>query len=139
LLDPVDHFIKEQLRVPGYVRYADDLLLFGDSKQQLWRWRDEVARFLGKQRLRLHADKTHVSPSTRGVSFLGFRLSRSGRRLKQDAITRFNRRVKKLRWLRRRGEVGFDQIAASLKAWLAHAAHANSEGIRRALWRRVRF
>ncbi|HEY5311090.1 MAG TPA: RNA-directed DNA polymerase [Pirellulales bacterium] len=35
LLDPIDHFIKEELRVPGYVRYADDLLKFGDDKRQL--------------------------------------------------------------------------------------------------------
>jgi RNA-directed DNA polymerase len=32
-LDSVDHHIKEQLQVPGYVRYADDLLLFGDTKE----------------------------------------------------------------------------------------------------------
>ena len=43
LLDAIDHFIKEELQVPGYVRYADDLVLFGESKSQLWkcatRWR----------------------------------------------------------------------------------------------------
>ena len=38
LLDPVDHFIKETLRVPGYVRYADNLVLLGDSKDQVWDW-----------------------------------------------------------------------------------------------------
>jgi hypothetical protein len=28
-LDSLDHFVREELRVPGYVRYADDLVLFG--------------------------------------------------------------------------------------------------------------
>ncbi len=28
LLDPIDHFVKRELRCPGYVRYVDDLLLF---------------------------------------------------------------------------------------------------------------
>jgi len=138
-LDPVDHYIKEELRAPGYVRYADDLILFGHTKQQLWQWRDDVANFLEKQRLQLHTHKTHVCPSTRGVSFLGFRLSRLERRLKQDAIRRFNRRLKKLQWLRSRGEIEYRQIQASLRAWLAHTTHANTEGLRQDLWRKVKF
>jgi retron-type reverse transcriptase len=138
-LDPVDHYIKEELRVPGYVRYADDLILFGHTKQQLWQWRDDVAYFLEKQRLQLHAHKTHVCPSIQGVPFLGFRLSRLERRLKQEAIWRFNRRLKKLKWLRSRGEIEFHQIRASLRAWLAHTDQANAEGLRQDLWQKVKF
>jgi hypothetical protein len=33
LLDPIDHLVKETLRAPGYVRYCDDLVVFGD----VWR------------------------------------------------------------------------------------------------------
>jgi hypothetical protein len=29
--------------VPGSVRYADDLVLFGDDKELLWQWRDLLA------------------------------------------------------------------------------------------------
>ncbi len=32
-LDPLDHFVKEELRIAGYVRYVDDFLLFSDDKQ----------------------------------------------------------------------------------------------------------
>jgi RNA-directed DNA polymerase len=35
LLDQVDHLAKEVLHVPAYVRYADDLVLFGDDKSEL--------------------------------------------------------------------------------------------------------
>jgi hypothetical protein len=35
LLDGVDHFVKEELRIPGYVRYCDDLVLFADDKEAL--------------------------------------------------------------------------------------------------------
>ena len=33
----------------------------------------------------------------------------------------------------------FDQVGLSIKAWLSHASHANSAGIRRAIWRRVKM
>ncbi len=54
LLDPIDHFVKEELRQPGYVRYADDLVLFSDSKAGLWSARDRLADRLARMRLRPH-------------------------------------------------------------------------------------
>jgi retron-type reverse transcriptase len=45
-LNPLDHFIKRELLCPGYVRYVDDLLLFGDNdkahqRAAFWRVRVE--------------------------------------------------------------------------------------------------
>ena len=31
-MDPLDHFIKRELRCKAYLRYVDDLALFSDSK-----------------------------------------------------------------------------------------------------------
>ncbi len=139
LLDVVDHFVKEELQVPGYVRYADDLLLFCDDKHQLWEWRDRLRQRLGQLRLKLHQHKTHVGMSADGVKFLGLLLYRDGRRLPQEAISRFSRRIRRLRWLRSKRKLPFSRIAASLKAWIQHAQQSNSAGIRRGIWRRVKF
>jgi retron-type reverse transcriptase len=139
LLDPVDHFIKEELRVPGYVRYADDLVLFGDSKCFLRECRDRISDKLSRQRLRLHRHKTQLRPSNCRLTFLGFVVTPDSRRLTQDAIRRFNRRTRRQRWLNRHGMISPARITESLRCWLAHAAHANSTGIRRAVWRRLRF
>ncbi|OYV89021.1 MAG: hypothetical protein B7Z73_07365 [Planctomycetia bacterium 21-64-5] len=57
LLDKVDHFVKEDLRIPGYARYADDLVLFADDKNRLWEAREELADCFGSLRLRLHEKK----------------------------------------------------------------------------------
>ncbi len=32
-LNPLDHFVKRELRCPAYLRYVDDLALFSDSKR----------------------------------------------------------------------------------------------------------
>lgn len=138
-LDPIDHFIKEQLRVPGYVRYADDLLLFGPSKEFLWDRRERLSERLAQLRLRLHRDKTVIRPARCGLQFLGFKVFPDTRRLTQDGLRRFNRHLRRLRWLYQNGLVSFEFIRASLRAWTAHAQHANSTAIRRHVWRRVRF
>lgn len=139
LLDPIDHFIKEQLRIGGYVRYADDLVLFADSKQQLWEAAAKISDRLAQQRLRLHPGKTQIRPGHAGLKFLGIILYRDGRRLQQEGIQRFNQRVRRQRWLRKQRRITPREVSRSLKTWLAHAGRVNSTGIRRQLWRRLRF
>jgi hypothetical protein len=88
-------------------------------------------------RLRLHADKTQVRPSRCGLKFLGFELGPDGRRLQQGALARFNRRLRRWRWLRARGLASGRDLARSLLAWRAHVRHANARGVQRALARRL--
>ncbi len=139
LLDPVDHFVKEELRIPGYVRYADDLVLFADDKSRLWDARAALSHRLGESRLRLHPGKTQLHPCATGLKFLGFVLHRSGRRLQQSGIHRFSRRLRQLRQEFAAGRIDCHDIAASLRAWQAHVCGVNMSGIRKALWRRARF
>ena len=139
LLDQVDHFVKEELRSPGYVRYADDMVLFADDKPILWSYRDALRDRLATLRLQLHKDKTYVGLSAAGLKFLGFVLKLDGRRLQQSGLKRFNQRLRRLRWLKARGLIRPPQIARSLQAWLGHVRSANSTGIRHAIWRRARF
>jgi hypothetical protein len=139
LLDVVDHCVKEELRAPGYVRYADDLVLFGGSKSQLWEWREAVARRLAGLRLKLHTDKTCIARCRRGLKFLGFVLRPGGRRLPRQSLLRFRRRMRRLRWLKQNGMARPRTVSASVAGWLAYARDANSEGVRRTFWRQLRF
>ena len=34
-LDPLDHFVRERLRLPGYVRYVDDFICFANDNATL--------------------------------------------------------------------------------------------------------
>jgi hypothetical protein len=120
-------------------RYADDLLLFGDDKGQLWDWRDALAERLGTIRMRLHADKTQLRATNSDLKFLGFVLSRDGRRLQHTTLVRFNLRLRRLRWLWKHGRTSPKDIRRSLTASAAHASFGNSRGVMREQWRRIRF
>jgi len=139
LLNPVDHVIKETLRIPGYVRYADDLLLFGHSKAELWEIAERLENRFAEHRLRLHPQKTHVRPSHSGVLFLGMRVWADQKRLSQQAIRRFNRRRRKLQWQFANGEIDCNAVSTSITAWSSWAADANSSQIRKTLMRKFRL
>lgn len=72
-LSGLDHYVKEELRVPVYVRYMDDMLLFCESKAQVRGYVAKVEQFVS-ERLQLHLKPPIVNASKRGVSFLGYNL-----------------------------------------------------------------
>jgi hypothetical protein len=90
-LNPFDHFVKRELRCPGYVRYVDDMLLFGDDKRQLWEWKQAVVGRLARLRLTIHP-AAQPRPVTEGIPFLGFIVFPERRRLKRRNGVNFARR-----------------------------------------------
>jgi hypothetical protein len=74
-LNGLDHFVKHDLRVKGYIRYMDDLLLFGQDSTTLLQWRDAITLYLrGNLRLSLHPDKELLSKTGQGIEYLGYRV-----------------------------------------------------------------
>jgi hypothetical protein len=138
LLDPIDHFVREELRLPGYVRYCDDLVLFADDRQTLWRSRLQLQDRLARLRLRMHGDKTYLRPSRCGLKFLGFVLGPGHRRLQQRALVRLNRQLRLWRWRKAQGLAAHGELHRTWQAWRAHAGHGNSTGVQGSIWQRVR-
>jgi len=139
-LDPLDHFVKEALRVQGYVRYADDFRVFDDSKERLHEVRREMERFCAGLRLTLHDRKTQIRPCASGVPFLGFVLHPEGRRrLRREGVRRFRRRLRRLARSLERGRTTQARVSESVRAWLAHADHANAERLKAQVLKEVTF
>jgi len=98
-LDGADHRVKETLRVPGYVRYMDDFLLFADSKASLWGAHDALEAYLAAERgLKLKARATQLAPCAEGIPFLGMRVFPGTWRLQHRRFLRTRRRN---RWMER--------------------------------------
>ena len=132
-LHDLDQFIKRRLRCPAYLRYMDDFLLFADDKHSLWEWREAIINRLAKLRLTLHERRAQVYPVSEGVPFLGFRLYPDHRRLKSARGYVFRRRLKTLVSQCQNGELDTVGITAVVQGWVAHAAHGDTWGLRRAV------
>jgi retron-type reverse transcriptase len=100
----LDHFVKDELSVKGYVRYMDDFCLWDNSKDSLKEKKAELEQYLaGHLNLRLKETATRLAPCTYGMPFLGFRLFPQTIRLKRETLRRFAAKVKFYDYLVRHG------------------------------------
>ena len=135
-LDAMDHFVKERLRAPGYVRYVDDFALFHDDPAVLAGWRDALARHLEGRRLRLHPRKTMILRTAEAAEFLGLMLAPGGHRsLPADAVSRFRRKLRSMRDRFRNRAIDEAEVRKRVGGWIAHAEHADTWRLRQNLFR----
>lgn len=74
-LTGLDNFIKNCLRIKGYVRYMDDLVLFADEKETLWDAATTIEAYLDKKlHLNIKSGSLLLAPVSQGLAFLGFRI-----------------------------------------------------------------
>lgn len=68
-----DMFVKQELRVKYYLRYADDFAILSDDKKYLEEILPKMAKFLNeKLKLQFHENKVYIKTYTTGVDFLGW-------------------------------------------------------------------
>ncbi len=95
-LQGLDHYIKQQLEIKYYVRYVDDLVLFGPSKKKLHKARIEIANYLLSLKLKVKDNWQVFRVDSRGIDFLGFRFFRDKTILRRRNVLRIKRRIKKI-------------------------------------------
>ena len=92
-LNPLDHYVKRVLKVMHYVRYVDDFILFGFSRQQCLDYRQRLIEFLDDN-LMLRLSKSTIQRIGRGVNFVGYRTWRYRRLIRKHSLYKFRRRAK---------------------------------------------
>lgn len=125
VLDDLDHFIKEQLRIKYYVRYMDDFILIHPNKNYLKFCRTEIAQQLALKGLELN-EKTSIYPLKQGVKMLKWRfvLTDSGailRKMNRKKQSTERTKLKKLYLGELSGRYAPGTAYASLCSWLANA------------------
>ena len=134
-LDGLDHFVKEVLRCPRYLRYVDDFALFHDDPTVLERWRVRISEFLIGRRPILHPRKTRIAPTAEPAEFLGYMLDPLRRRLPAANVTRFRNRLRGLRDRWRAGSVTEAEVRQHVQAWIAHASFADTRALQETIFR----
>jgi hypothetical protein len=88
-----DRYIKESLQVRGYVRYMDDMLIWGDDRQDLRRVQQACEQFVFRK-LGLEFKPSQVRRIEQGISFLGCRLFPTHVELNRRSKQRWQSRVR---------------------------------------------
>lgn len=116
-LQDLDHYIKEQLHAVYYVRYMDDMVIFGSNKKVLHQIRLgisqyleaelglelkgnwQVFRFSYTEKVTVHDKKgDHVIEVDRGrdLDFMGFRFYRKRTTLRRSIMLKATRKARKI-------------------------------------------
>ncbi|NGZ12019.1 MAG: RNA-dependent DNA polymerase [Nitrospira sp. LK70] len=138
-LDDLDQYIKQSLHVRPYLRYVDDMVVLDHGKARLAEIRAAVRERLAIDRLQLHPHKAQVSPVADGLNLLGYVVYPSRRRLRSDNGHRFARRVRRMAQIYRTGRLEWTKVRASIQSWMGHAQHADTDGLRRAIFSQAVF
>ena len=91
-LNPLDHFIKRELKAVRYCRYVDDFILFGISHEACLYALDRIKRFLVG--LGLELSKYTIAPVKRGINFVGYRAWATRRFIRKHSLYKFSRAAK---------------------------------------------
>lgn len=138
VLDRLDHFALEVLRVRGYVRYMDDFVLFDDDGQRLRAHLDVVTEFLrGALRLTLKQRATTLAPTSQGLPFLGWRFLPGVTRLRPENARRTRRRLERRFAEYRARRIDEERLAASVRSSCEHLRHGCTLAMRRRLFARL--
>ena len=137
-LSALDHRITEVLRVPGYCRYMDDLLLFGDTREALRAAEVHLTCFLAKRLLlETKPSARRLGPVSIGVPFLGLRLWPGLVRLDRVRVRRFRTRLRGLQAARRAGVLAEEDLAARAASLVAWASQADTLALRQSFLQRL--
>ena len=93
-LNPLDHYIKRVLKIKHYVRYVDDFILIGLSRNECLDYRNMIVEFLRKE-LNLTLSKSTIQKIRKGLNFCGYRTWRTKRFIRKYSLYKFKRLLKK--------------------------------------------
>lgn len=130
-LSGIDHFVKEDLGIKGYVRYMDDLRIVHEDIGYLETCLEAVSSELNKIGLTLNDNKTRINLLTDNVPFLGFtyRLTSSGKvvmRPLQETLYRNKRKLRRLKRIEQAGNRPKGTTDESFRCFIDHVSKGDA-------------
>lgn len=136
-LGELDHLIKDELRLPGHVRYMDDMVGLAESKARLRGALSAITEFLTMRlRLELRPERTRLLPVTQGLPWLGFRVFPGVLQLDGKKWARMRRRIRGREATFAQGLIGEEALARPVGSMAAHVSHIDSFQARQRLFER---
>lgn len=124
-LNIIDRYIKEDLRIKGYIRYMDDMILIHRDKAYLQASLSKIRIKCEKELRLLLNQKTQIGMVKNGIDFLGYRhiLNENGsitRKLRSSSKQRLRKHLKTLEKLRQKNIVDDEYVYVRKNAFYNH-------------------
>ena len=135
-LSSLDHYVKEELKVPVYIRYMDDMLLFEDDRKKLKDCVNMIERY-SVEKLKLSLKTPVVKQTKDTVSFLGYKIGCDIVLLNSRSRNRFGKKMLKYDDYLSDGKWNEKQYQQHILPLLAFVRYAYSKQMRRRILKRI--
>lgn len=124
-LDPLDHFIKDELGVRCYVRYMDDFFIAGPSRLWCRTVLEQAEKFLRCVLLLKLNPKTSIFPVSHGLDFVGYRTWTDHVLPRKRTIRRNKKKFKRMQQRYAEGEIDLDYIRPRVASFVGYMQHCD--------------
>ncbi len=135
-MNELDQFVKRNLKVKYYVRYVDDLVILGESRDELKSIKNNIARFLDeKLGLSLSEKKIKIQNVRHGLDFLGYFIKPAGTMVRRRVVKVFKNKLFALNNLKIfEIEKRKPNLLSMLNSYFGHFRHARSFRLKEAIF-----
>lgn len=139
-LNELDQFVKHNLHIKPFIRYMDDMLIFGNNKKYLLATAFQIGKYCNdKLELEIHRKCFQVLPVKNGVAFLGFKIFPFYRKVIPKGINRFRNRLKQLQSDYTNNKVELKHVSMSIQSSLSFLKFGDTESLRKELMKNLKF
>jgi len=143
-MNPLDQYIKHQLKCRHYVRYVDDFILLSNNPDQLIEWNQQIIHFLHKQLLLKLRESVKPQLATQGIDFLGYIIHPHHKLVRRRVVGNLREKLSAFqrKLLQGQRKYGYyitfnkkliESLQATLSSYWGHFHHANSYRLRQGI------
>lgn len=92
-LNRLDHYIKRVLKVKYYIRYVDDMVIIGETKEQCLYLKQRIEEYIHKY-LKLKFSKWQIKKISQGINFVGYRTWQNKKLVRKRSLKTFSKALK---------------------------------------------
>ena len=139
-MDPFDSFVKHNLNVKYYIRYADDFVIMAENKGYLEELVIKLKEFLEHElKLSLHPQKITIRDYYLGIDFLGYVVFPYFILPRTKTKKRLFRKIHKKVELYKMNKITAESLMQSVQSYLGYLTHANTYKLSRQLKNQIVF
>lgn len=100
-LSDLDHYCKEKLGCKHYHRYMDDIIVLGNTKEELWEVFYKIKAHLESDSLKIKDNYKVFPVDSKGIDFIGYRFFRNRIIARKSIYKKMKKRMNFLRKIKR--------------------------------------
>lgn len=126
-MNPLDQYMKHELKLRHYIRYADDFVVLSNDKNFLEDLIPNIGNFLQSElKLSLHPKKISIDDYYLGIDFLGYVVFPNFIVPRTKTKKRMIRKIYKRAQLVRNNNLPIELLNQTVQSYLGYLSHANS-------------